>query len=138
MFKLHSKLLRKSREPFKLVFDIFHNIRNGAFNYFRNASITTANRMISLLFISCEQNITRKINMEGLKFCSSSEKKKWNNKIWLKFWLSKIIQSFGLEFFYVTIFTIYKSLSKKWLKMILFCLKIFCIHLTSPNDPFLK
>ena len=76
--------------------------------------------------------------MEDLKFCSSSEKKKWNNKIWLKFWLSKIIQSFGLEFFYVTIFTIYKSLSKKWLKMILFCLKIFSIHLTSPNDPFVK
>ena len=76
MFKLHSKLLRKFREPFKLVFDIFHNIRNGAFNYFRNASITTANRMISLLFMSCEQNITRKTNMEDLKFCSSSGKKK--------------------------------------------------------------
>ena len=138
MFKLHSKLLRKSRAAFKLVFDIFHNIRNGFFNYFRNASITTTNRTISLLFTSCEQHITRKIIMEDLKFCSSSAKKKWNNKIWLKFWLSKIIQSFGLKFLYLTILTIYESLSKKRLKMLLFCLKIFCIRLNSPNDPFVK
>ena len=35
--------------------------------------------MISRLSISCEERITRKINMEDLKFSGSSAKKKSNN-----------------------------------------------------------
>ena len=76
----------------------------------------------------------RKINMENLKFCGSSAKKKWNNKIWLYLWLPKIIQGLCQAFFYDTVF---ESLLKKILKMLYF-VSNFCICLIFPDNPFVE
>ena len=79
MFKLQSKLLRKSRVAFKLVFDILHNIRNGGFNYFHIVSTRNSKwndfTIARILWRTLEKSIWRILNfVEALQRKSETTK----------------------------------------------------------------